>query len=499
MLSSRRWSSTLPWLSVKWIVALSLFSCGAVVGVRQALATALDAALIERIDAFVERERKASGIPGIAMAVVHVSGPLHVRGFGNDGRGSVISADTPFPIGSLTKSFTALLVRQAVDAGQLDIDAPVQRYLPWFRTADAAASQGITVRHLLNQTSGFSRADGIAPLLAGGPLSIEELVRGLANVSLNRPVGGAFEYSNLNYVLLAAVLQAATGRRWGELMQERVLQPLAMTHSHVDQAAARRDGLTAVHQIVFGVPIKRRTPWVPAFEPTGGLTASANDMARYLQMLLAGGQAPGTTASRIVSAAGVKQLLAPASPAAHATLLSADFDFRYGEGWFVGPFGSAADARWHLGSLTTFAAWMVLLPDTKQAVVMLINANSELPVGGLNAVISRLPIGVVNLLRGEQPPQGSSLRAATSRFIGVTALVLAGVALLTWRALRARRVWGGVAMAMAAVVLVFVLLAAGLRPSLLWSFAPELAVVLAATVLLLCFPFVWRFALQRRT
>jgi CubicO group peptidase (beta-lactamase class C family) len=472
--------------------SLLLFVCMA----TAALPTpAQDAATLARIDAFVAQQAAESGLPGVAIAVLQEGRAPHVRAFGHDGRGRAITGDTPFPIGSLTKSFTALLVRQAIDAGQLDADAPVQRYLPWFRVADAQASQRITLRHLLNQTSGFSRADGIAPLLAGSRADIEELARGLSAVSLNRAVGERFEYSNLNYVLLAAVLQAASGRPWRELMQERVLQPLAMTHSHVDHDAAQRDGLTAVHQIVFGIPIERETPWLPAFEPTGGLVASANDMARYLQMLLAGGQAPS---GRVVSAAGITQLLAPASPPAHSTLLSADFDFRYGEGWFVGPFGAAADARWHLGSLTTFAAWMVLLPETRQAVIVLLNANSELPVGGLNAVISRLPIGVVNLLRGKEPPQGASLRVATAKFIGVAALVLAVVALLALWALRARRAWGGVAMAMAAAALVVAAPAAGLGPALLWAFAPELALVLVAVLLLLCWPLVWRLVLRRR-
>jgi CubicO group peptidase (beta-lactamase class C family) len=369
--------------------------------------------------------------------------------------------------------------------------------MPWFRVADTAASSRITLRHLLNQTSGFSRADGITPLLSGSRASIDELARGLSSVSLNRPVGERFEYSNLNYVLLAAVLQAATGRPWRELMQQRVLRPLAMTHSYTEFDAARRDGMTAVHQIVFGVPLARETPWLPAFEPTGGLVASANDMARYLQMLLAGGVAPSGT--RLVSAQGVAQLLAPASPSAHTTLLSADFDFRYGEGWFVGPFGDAApDARWHLGSLTPFAAWMVLLPETKQAVVLLINANTELPLGALNAVISRLPLGVVNLLRGHAPPQGPSLRAAYAKFIGVAVLALAVIALLAWQAARARRAWGGVAMALVGVALLPATSAAGLGPSLLWVFAPELALVLAAVVLLLCVPLAWRFASRRR-
>ncbi len=421
-----------------------------------AAAGSLDAPTIGRIDAFVAQQVADSGLPGVAIAVLQEGRAPHVRGFGDDGRGTAITGDTPHPIGSPTKSFTALLVRQAIDAGRLDADAPVQRHLPWFRVADAPTSQRITLRHLLNQTSGFSRADGIAPLLAGSRANIEELARGLNAVALNRPLGERFEYSNLNYVLLAAVLQAATGRPWRELMQERVPRPLAMTHSHVDHDAAQRDGLTAVHQIVFGVPTRRETPWLPAFEPTGGLMASANDMARYLQMLLAGGQAPS---SRIVS---------------------------------------AADARWHLGSLTTVAAWMVLLPETKQAVVVLVNANSELPVGGQSAVISRLPIGVVNLLRGKEPPQGTSLRAAYAKFTSVAALALAVVALPAWPALRARRAWGGVAMVVLAAALVIAALAAGLGPSLLWTFAPELALVLVVVLLLLCWPLVGRFVLRRR-
>lgn len=455
----------------------------------------LDAALRERIDRFVESERQASGIPGIALAIVHGGQAAHVRGFGDDGRGQAITGDTPFPIGSLTKSFTALLVHQAVDARQLDVDAPVQRVLPWFRVADEAASKRITLRHLLNQTSGFSRADGIAPLLAGNRASIDELARGLATVRLNRPVGERYEYSNLNYVLLAAVLQTATGRSWRELMQDRVLRSLAMVHSHVDHAAARRDGMTDVHQIVFGVPVAQEVELLPAFEPTGGLVASANDMARYLQMLLAEGAAPS---GRVLSAAGVAQLLAPASPPGHSTLLAADFDFRYGEGWFVGPFGAAPDARWHLGSLMPFAAWMVLLPETKQAVVVLINANTELPVGGVSAVMSRLPIGVVNLLRGQVPPQGPSLRAAYGGFVAIVVVVLAVLAWLAWRAARARRAWGSATMALAAVALPAAAVGAGFGASLLWVFAPELAIVLALMVVALAAPLVWRVARGRR-
>ncbi len=479
------------------VVLVALLSVAALSASVQAGPPPLDAPLIARIDAFVANEVKSSGLPGVAIAVLQEGQAPHLRGFGIDGRGHAITANTPFPIGSLTKSFTALLVRQLIEAGQLEADAPVQRYLPWFRVADTEASGRITVRHLLNQTSGFSRADGIAPLLQGSQASIEELTRGLASVSLNRPVGARFEYSNLNYIVLGALLQAVSGRTWQDLVRERVLQPLAMTRSHTDVSSARQAGMTALHRIWFGFPVAEDLQMLPSVVPTGGLVASAGDMAHYLDMLLAGGAA---SSGRLLSPQSVAQLIAPASPPAHTRLLSSDFDFRYGEGWFVGPFGNAgaaADARWHLGSLTSFAAWMVLLPDTKQAVVVLINANTELPINEVNAVMSRLPIGVVNLLRGQPPPQGPSLRSAYLPFNAACALAVILFAAIAWWAARARGVWAALLMVLTALALVWALYANGLSPTMLAAFAPDLAVVLATVAALLCLPLVWR--LMRRS
>lgn len=455
-----------------------------------------DAALadrIHRIDRFVAAEVAASGLPGVAIAVLQPGRAPHLRGFGHDGHGRAIGAHTPLPIGSLTKSFTALLLRQAIEAGQLEADAPVQRYLPWFRVADPAASARITLRQLLNQTSGLSRADGIAPLLRGSGESVDEIARGMAGLALQQPPGERYAYSNLNYLLLAAVLQQVTGQRWQTLVRERVLDPLAMADSCTNHRGCA--DMSAQHRMWFGQPVVQRSTLPAALAPTGGLVASAGDMARYLQMLLDEGDAP---AGRILSAQGVAQLLAPGSPPAHATLAESDFSFRYGEGWFVGPFGAAADARWHLGNLASFAAWMVLLPATGEAVVVLINANSELP--GTGSVISRLPIGIVNLLRGQPLPQGPSLRTAYRVFnLGAAALLLA-LALLAWRGLRARQAWPAGALAALAAMALIALFALGPTPSMLAAWAPDPSRVLAAAAGLLCAPLGWRSAraLRRR-
>ena len=469
--------------------------CGLVASIAWAQPPVLDAALRERIDAFVERERQASGIPGIALAIVQLGSAPHLRGFGEDGRGKAISPDTPFPIGSVTKSFTSLLVRQAIDAGQLDADAPVQRYLPWFRVSDANASARITLRHLLNQTSGFSHADGLAPLVQQGKASVEQLARGLATVSLNRPVGERFEYSNLNVMLLGAVLEAVTGRTWPAQVQQQVFEPLQMKHSHVDLDAGRQAGMTAVHRLWFGLPVAHQVRLLPGMAPAGSLVSSANDMARYLAMLLAEGQGP---TGRVVSQQAVTQLLAPAAPLRRFKLGTTDFEFRYGEGWLVGPFGAAPDARWHQGALAAFEAWTVLLPDTQQAVVLLINVKSDLPFNGLNAVTSRLAIGVVNLLRGQPPPVGPSLQQAYLLFntaCGITVVVL--IALAGWSA-RARRIAWSVILLALAVAIVIALWVYGLSARMLSAFAPDVALVTAAALVLLCLPAALRAGIWAR-
>src|SRR6266487_95078 len=121
---------------------------------------------IAKIDAYVSAQMQANHIPGVALGLVHNDQIVHLRGFGSaDSTGRAVTPHTPFMIGSVSKSFTALAIMQLVEAGKVELDAPVQRYLPWFRVADPAASARITVRHLLYQTSGLppSRCTTVSP------------------------------------------------------------------------------------------------------------------------------------------------------------------------------------------------------------------------------------------------------------------------------------------------------------------------------------------------
>ena len=360
---------------------------------------------VERIDQYVSEQMSGSRIPGAAIAVVEDGVVVHAEGFGTDGNGDQVTADTPFWIGSNTKSITALAVMQLAEAGQLDLDAPVRDYLPAFRLADEAAASQLTIRHLINQTSGISRHDGLSAVVAAdADDSIADVVAGMADVELNRPIGESFEYANLNSVVLGAVVEAVTGTTWQAYVQERILDPLVMTNTYTDKDIAAANGLTATHRSFFGFPIKTDAGHYTSLAPTGYVYSSATDMARYLTMYLDGGRVDG---QQILSEASITEMLTPATNERTFPLQSQQFTASYGAGWFIGPFGVADDARWHQGSLPHFTTWMVLLPDTNQAVIVMLNEGNQFEIAGANATWSRIPQGIVNILRNTDPPTGS--------------------------------------------------------------------------------------------
>lgn len=380
----------------------------------------------ERIDAYVADELQDSRIPGAALAVVENGRTVHSTGFGTDGRGHPVTADTPFWIGSNTKSMTALAVMQLVEDGSVDLDAPIQRYLPDFRVADADASRTITVRHLLNQTSGISRIDGIKAVARGDGGSMQDTVADMRDLELDRAVGQSFEYANLNSVVLGALVEAVTGRRWQAYVDDRLFEPLGMTRTFTDRGAADAAGLTSTYRSFFGFPLETTAPQLDALAASGYVYSTATDMSHYLAMYLNGGAVDGR---RIVGAGSVATMLAPATDPRTFTLQSQEFTAAYGAGWFVGPFAGVENARWHQGSLPHFTAWTVLLPDTDQAVVLMLNEGNQFELAGANSTWSRIPQNVVRLLVSQEPVDGSG---SAPFFIVLVTLVIAAATMQIW-------------------------------------------------------------------
>jgi CubicO group peptidase (beta-lactamase class C family) len=313
---------------------------------------------------------------------------------------------------------------QLVEAGQVELDVPVQRYIPWFTLADPEASAAITVRHLLHQTSGIPNAAGLALCAGTGESTIEREARGLRDVTPAFPPGTRFQYSNANYVVLGALVEAVAAEPFGEYVQTRIFEPLQMRDSYVSQREAEERGLATGYRRWFGFPLPSDPPFLPDELPAGYLIASAEDIGHYLVANLNGGAYEG---ARVLSAAGIAQLHTPVAEAGDAS---------YGMGWVVGAVGGMP-AVYHHGSTPNYHSTMLLDPAGGRGVVVVTNVNLfEMWHVGPSSVIAE---GVLQLLRGGSAPARGptvSLRYLAADLIALALTGLAGcsfVLLPRWR------------------------------------------------------------------
>src|SRR5918993_2761744 len=293
-------------------LALALFAFGP--GRRNATQdTTSQSDAFEEIDAHIERQIERLNIPGVALAIVEDDEIAHLRGFGRARPGGEApTPHTPFIIGSLTKSFTALAVMQLVEDGKVELEAPVQRYLPWFRVADPLASAQITVRHLLNQTSGLPQLSGLRPMTEFDDSSgaTERQARALSKLVLARPVGSAWEYCNMNYNLLGLIIEAASGESYEVYVQKHIFTPLQITHTYTASAEAKQNGIAVGHRYWFAIPFAVPKMPIPRGSlPGGELISSSEDIARYLIAHLNEGRYDD---AQILSAEAIDELHRPA-------------------------------------------------------------------------------------------------------------------------------------------------------------------------------------------
>jgi CubicO group peptidase (beta-lactamase class C family) len=347
------------------------------------------------VNAYVEQQMHRLHIPGISLGIVEGDRIVHLRGFGKiHPGGEAPTSQTPFFIGSLSKSFTALAIMQLVEAGKVELDARVQRYLPWFRVADPQASAEITVRHLLNQTSGLPYfALGIAAAnFTDDPNATEREVRALSTLPLAYPVGSKCNYSNFNYNILGLIVEAASGERYADYIQNHIFNPLAMSHSYTSKAVAKQNGLARGYRHWFSLPFPAPDlPFLLGSLPSGWLLSCAEDMAHYLIAHLNGGYYGDT---RILSSAGMEMLHCGAAEYIQFGISTG----RYGMGWFDMDLGQTK-VFWHSGNVPDFSAFMALLPEQKKAVILLLNADPY----GLPPITGEIGLGLAALLAGQQP------------------------------------------------------------------------------------------------
>jgi CubicO group peptidase (beta-lactamase class C family) len=360
----------------------------------------------DAIDRIVNDWVRANGVPGLSLAITRRTGVIHLKGYGDAGDGPV-TPDTQFLVASLSKSFTALAVLQLVEAGQVDLDEPIRTYLPRFTVADPSAAGRITVRMLLNQTSGMADA-GFPAMTLPQPSTTAARVASLGEARLVDEPGAAFHYHNPNYEVLARLVEVVGGEPFSEYLRAHVFDRLGMTETRnivtLADAASVAPHLAQGHILAFSRPIA----WDESdgyLAGSGGVISTARDMATWLILQNGGGVFRGHS---LLSSRGIQLMHTPVE----------GIDGSYAMGW-IRRSGTPAVLE-HTGVLSTFYAEQALLPDERVGIVFLANAyHGLIDFAGL---MDRL----IALITGERDPgRGLGVRRIGFVFGALTALIAA--------------------------------------------------------------------------
>ena len=375
-------------------------------GVTSALpASASDTAIEDLID----REMPASGVPGLSYAVVEdgVITSVGVRGVVRSGTDREVAVDTPFATGSISKSFTALAVMQLVEAGTIDLDAPVSTYLDTFAGTPVEA---ITIRQLLSHTSGYSTFQGNS-LHADATASEDELARIVDRLAETSPADQPdenWQYSNANYAILGRVIEVVSGEEFQAYITSHILQPLGMDNSFVADGDIH-EAIATGHRPWFltKLPVPDATT-DRGTAPQGGVFASAHDVALYMAMMMNG-------QDDLISAQGKTLMMRPASAASPF----------YGLGWFL---DTGNGTVWHSGSTPGVETLATMVPAESKGVVVLVNGGSGTGFGET----TQLRNGITATALGLDYDGEGSRWSQQALFIGLTLLPIAYVISMIW-------------------------------------------------------------------
>lgn len=319
-------------------------------------------------------------IPGASLGIVKGE-EIYVTGYGSaDSSGRPVTAETPFLLGSTTKSLTSVAIMQLAEQGSISLDEKVITYLPEFQFKNRKESNQITVRQLLNQTSGIIGSTGGSDFLDDDS-SRKDFIEKLSKDKLSDSPGDNFVYAEANYIILGEIISAVSGQSYESYIEEHLFKPLDMEHSYTNKTAASKDGLASGHITWFGYPIETDLPYPMQYSSASALYSSAEDLTHYISLYLNKGTYHGQS---ILSPNSIEEIIKPSVSLYHPV------GYSYGMGWFVNN-----DLVMHNGSPTNYYSILLIEPESKVGVVFLVNANNRLITG---EYIMQLTYDIMNKL-----------------------------------------------------------------------------------------------------
>ena len=324
------------------------------------IAAATDGTRNAEIAAAIKARVDARNAGGMVVATLEPDGSSSMAAYGNPGPNAPpLDADSVFEIGSITKVFTAILLADMADRGEVKLDDPVAKHLRSGVRVPERNGKAITLIDLSEQSSGLPRLpDNMKPANPMNPYadySVEQMFEFLGRYQLTRDIGAEFEYSNLGVGLLGQALSMRAGKTYEALVKERILDPLRMDHTAVTLTPWMQEHLAKGHS-PGGMVMPN---WdLPALAGAGALRSTMNDMLKFLR------------ANLDASDARLPRLMRQT----HAVRRSAGKDMSIGMNWIVRSL-NGREVVWHNGGTGGYRTWIGFDKTRKVGAIVLGNSS----------------------------------------------------------------------------------------------------------------------------
>ena len=320
--------------------------------------------LPEPLVRYAQAEISRLRVPGAAVGVLF-EGTVYVTGVGvtNVEHPQRVIPETLFQIGSTSKTFTATAIMQLVEDGQLELDATVRTYLPWFALQSEQDAGLVTVRDLITHHAGY--VGDYFKDTGRGDDAIGTIVRKMANSPQLVPAGYTFSYSNAGFYVLGHIVEALRGGRFEDIIRERIFEPLGMDYSFYLPEETITHRVAAGHIVTEDGPQVAR-PWnTPrSISPGGGVISNVIDQLRYAALHI--GEAAEAKVLRPETISAMQEVQRPAGSMCESIGISWMLDWA-GPGERLVKHGGATN-----GHLSSFE----LVPGKGFAVTVLTNSDT---------------------------------------------------------------------------------------------------------------------------
>jgi CubicO group peptidase (beta-lactamase class C family) len=309
-------------------------------------------------------------LKGMSVGIVKNDKLIFVKNYGSD------TLSKQFLLGNLSQPFTALLAMKLYDNGILDIDKNIVSYLPWFKVADTL-SEKITVRHLLNHSSGIPLKSSFVDLAGEEqPDAFRQSRLRLSKIKLAHEPGEDYTYSALNYKLLGLILEKVSGQTFDTLLHRMILQPLAMKNTIAleDEKVGQYLNVAYTYTWLWSKSAGKEHYSRSAI-PSGYIASNVNDMSLFLRAMI---RSAVNDSSTILC-----------SPKSMQTLLSPFNTSYYGMGWMADNW-EGERIYFQQGLTQHYSSYICFIPDEKTGIILLSNINNLTSLEKINDGMLRI-------------------------------------------------------------------------------------------------------------